>query len=785
MTILAAVDRPVSRAFADDELVYSSMPGQLPGVRGPAFGHIDEWPCDCLRRPANKSPAQWKCVFPLDPVWNLRAREVAFSMLNPNHQALRNAGIFLPRKKWAPATVIKVCFSVSQLGAWALREGMPDNLHFWSVEDWQGYIDHCASSTKPESVRSAVGAVRHLVRFSPILTGTDPLEDPWPGQTDSDVAKVATCDGLATPSIPPEVWWPLLRAAWSYIDRFSASILDQRDREAEGAATAPTAPATLSAESINHQLELWLTNPANLVPVSDRDARFNPKGSPIWSSLSRAVTTGASSTAFATKNNRQGMERRQKVLRMIEETGRIRPVHPAGAKQFEPDYADYGTRRRSSQAMDATLQKWLANPANLVPVHAETSRLAPGEPVWSALEALLYDTSERVDVFGIGSKQGRRRRDLVLQAAVGERRIVYWDKQLARDLRMLRASCYIFVAALSAMRDSEIQEIQRGALTQHYGAPAIGSRKSKGDSSRPQANWWIIEPVAQALAVAERLSWHDTHVFATMTPPSEGGPAGRGRAGISAADDIDFFIETVNVTRHLTGVEEIPPGRVRPHMFRRTMSIIASQQPDGDIALGIQLKHAARRALANRLTGAYGKPDAKWAKEFDTDLQTAAAQKLVGLLQARRTGATIAVGPGATRFHAGLDKVNAVIVANSTLRAQVADERLEITLLRDEFANLHLGTVNHCLWNAPTAECQNQLPPAQRGQAPLLGACQPSRCRNSVLTLSHERIWRMEEADLVEFLKKKLSKPLREQAQTRLAEVHSATAQIDKLKENL
>ncbi|WP_405817426.1 hypothetical protein OG705_00260 [Streptomyces sp. NBC_00838] len=101
-----------------------------------------------------------------------------------------------------------------------------------------------------------------------------------------------------------------------------------------------------------------------------------------------------------------------------------------------------------------------------------------------------------------------------------------------------------------------------------------------------------------------------------------------------------------------------------------------------------------------------------------------------------------------------------------------------------EIAFCMLGTVNHCMWNAPTAECQNQLPPAQRGQAPLLGACQPSRCRNSVLTLSHERVWRMEEADLVEFLKKKLSKPLRDQALTRLAAVRSATQHIDRLKES-
>ncbi|MEV6655374.1 hypothetical protein [Streptomyces sp. NPDC051219] len=116
--------------------------------------------------------------------------------------------------------------------------------------------------------------------------------------------------------------------------------------------------------------------------------------------------------------------------------------------------------------------------------------------------------------------------------------------------------------------------------------------------------------------------------------------------------------------------------------------------------------------------------------------------------QARRAGQTIAVGPGATRFHAGLDKVNDVIEQSVTLRAQLADD-------------------------GP------QLPPDQRGQTPLLGACQPARCRNSVLTLAHEPIWRMEETDLVELLKK-LSKTLREQALTRLAEVRSATTQFDR-----
>ncbi|MCX5165004.1 hypothetical protein OOK39_37945 [Streptomyces sp. NBC_00264] len=776
-TSAAAPGRLASRTFADDEPVYTAMSGQLPGVAGPVFGRVDEWPCDCLRRPANRKPHEWKCSFPLDPVWNLRAREVAFCMLNPHHRALRDAGIFPGRKIWSPATARKECICLATLGAWAVKEGMPDDLQMWATEDWQGYIDHRASSTGPESVRSAVGAVRRLVRYSGILTGTGVLEDPWPGKTDSEVAKLAASDNLSTPSIPPEVWWPLLRAAWAYIDRFSADILDRRDRERDRLTMQDPSPRGLGAGSTDSQLQQWLADPANLVPLNSYGSRSQSKGAPIWALLSRSITGGASKKIFEIGRAKQGVMRRSEVLRMIEETGRVETLDPPEVRRRVSQFPAQVSLKRSRQSLDDTLHRWLADPTNVIPVHANGSVVdRAGEPVWSRLEELVLETPGQMSLFNTTSQASQLRREAVLHVlAMGTHQVVSYERKLILELHMLRAACYIFVAALSAMRDSEIQEIQRGALTQHYGAPAIGSRKVKGDSSTPKENWWIIEPVAQTLAVAERLSWHDTHLFTAL---------GAGRVGIKAVADIDLFIAQVNANRHLTGLKEIPSGRVRPHMFRRTMSIIASQQPDGEIAVGIQLKHAARRALANRLSGAYGQIDAKWAKEFDTDLQTAAARKLVGLLKARRSGGTIAVGPGAARFHAGLDKVNAAIAQTPTLRAEIADERLEITLLRDEFADFHLGTVNHCMWNAPTAECQNQLPPAQRGQAPLLGACQPSRCRNSVLTLSHERIWRMEEADLVEFLKKKLSKPLRDQALARLAEVRSATQQIDRLKEN-
>jgi hypothetical protein len=56
------------------------------------------------------------------------------------------------------------------------------------------------------------------------------------------------------------------------------------------------------------------------------------------------------------------------------------------------------------------------------------------------------------------------------------------------------------------------------------------------------------------------------------------------------------------------------------------------------VRLGLQLKHAARRAFANRTTQAYAQMDASRAKEFDTALQQAAARKLVNLLRGRRQG---------------------------------------------------------------------------------------------------------------------------------------------------
>ncbi|WP_051711916.1 hypothetical protein [Streptomyces sp. NRRL S-350] len=779
--------RLVSRFFADDEPVYASMPGRLMDGLDMVFGRTDAWPADCLPKPANLVRARWKCVLPTDAVWNLTARELAFAMLNPTHTALREAGLFLRIEQWSPRTVFATCEKLRYLVRWASTRNLPGDLGAWQQSDWQDFIDERVVQVRPATVRQYVEVAKRLAQLAPVLTFAQGLQDPWPGMTLDQVAAFSKPKALSTDTIPPAVWWPLLRAAWAYIDRIGPQVLDHREAEAERiAALPPLEPARRNPEATDELLERWLADPANLVPVHARPHSGAAVGTPAWGPLSLAVTGGRTIQIFTEpqSGSPRARSRKAKVQAVVAQGRTV--VLPARriSTVLGVDYTEHKARAGQAQAehrraLDERLDAWLANRGNLIPVHTRPFRGRPtGEPVWAVLETLVYGGySERA--FRTDGPAALQRVDKVRTVAQDPaRRTPHHHRQL-HELRTIRAACYIFITALSAMRDSEVQEIQRGALIQHYGAPAIASTQIKDQRGRPRRHWWIIEPVARAVALAERLSWHETHIFAALHPGFVRHDDGQ---GFHAGQDIDHFIAAVNRDARALGLDPIPDALVRPHMFRRTMAVITRLEPDGEIANGLQLKHASRRALANAVTAAYGQTDKQWAKEFNTELATAAAERLVAMLRARRDGQQVAIGPGAHRLHTGLDKVNNQLEAAGTvLRATAADQRLEVSLLREEFADLHLGTINHCLWNQATAECQNALPADRRGNQPLIGACQPARCRNSVLTIKHAPIWRLEEQDLTQRLAGKLPAPRRRLIEDRLADVRAVTAQFDRL----
>ncbi|SFB64670.1 hypothetical protein SAMN05216266_1466 [Amycolatopsis marina] len=806
----------LSALIGADEPVFGVGHQLREGAAVPAFGQRRTWSFECIRRPSNVRPAGWKVNFTeIDSTWNLRIREICFSMLNPTHKIIRDAGIALTAEPSAYLSVRKCAYRLGSLAVWALDNQMPVHLAAWDEDDWSGYVEHITDSTSTLFHHSM--ALSWVSTLAPVLTDGGMPEQVWNTEVFQEARHRAYKPSTA--SIPPSTWWPLLRAAWTYIHDFSPNILDLRDQltaqRADPGGRPERRPAFRSPAEGCELVKQWLHDPGNLVPVHKNDHWEVSAGEPIWHQLALTITGGTNSGLFQTTRKGAALSRRQAVLRAVER-GQVQ-AYSWSQMRARTDVVNRPAiyLARSTALLDQALDDWLADPDNLIPIRASQGRgarsdLEAGTVIWSALETMVYDTGGKA-AFTRRSATGAARISKIENAVAAGRvqeltgtmstlsiplscegfaPVTHRDgttrpwrthisvEELADEIRMVRAACYVLAAGLTMMRDSEIQEIERGALTSHYGAPAVTSRKIKKDPAQPELSWWISAPIVETLEVLERLSWHDTHLLVDLAPPAKAGHDDDTRRGIDAADEIDFFIAGINTTRHRTGLEEIPASRVRPHMFRRTMSIICSQEPDSEIALGHQLKHLARRAMANRVTQGYSQMDANWAAEFDTQLELAAARRLVDLLRSRRSGTSVAVGPGAAKLHAGLDNVIARMDGDPPLRAQLADDQIEVMLLRGEFADLHFGTVNHCLWDAEQAECQNSLPEAQRGDKPVLGACQPARCRNSVISRDkHAPIWLAEERDLMRMLgDKRLAKPRREALQNRLSEVQLITS---------
>lgn len=758
-----------------------------------------------------------------DPVWNLRLREVAFFHLNPANRFLRAAGIFVPEARRDFQSTRGHIFQLTVIARRALELGLPMELAQWSPED----AEECVTAGR-DLMRSTreryVATLRLLCRYSDVLTGGG-LPDPWPGKPNAKVAGIIRDVGVRTRPVPPQTWWPMIRNSWTYIHVFAPDLLklrghfEQRDRTLAAQACERRPRKNFRGAEVDQALDRWAADPDNRVLVYDRpfvNASANcAAGDIAWIPTSLVISGGRSEGMFGNASRPIELARRAVIEQMVAQ-GRTMPYDPReGRRQLERLGLVLVPRRTGLAAKDADalIRDWLSQEGCEIPVHGPSPHLAraAGQPNWSAIGRMACQALHGNAFLG---PVGAARREMVYQAIANGTKVQvfdgkygYWHfredcswfteveradgtrgpwrtrmsrSELEMEIRVLIAACYLFITGISLMRDSEVQEIVRGSVTTHYGSPAVVSRKIKNEESAPETHWWIIEQVAEAIAVLEQVSWHETHVFATARPPVEtvepGATKTVGRRGVEAASRIDEFFRRVEETWEESGLTRIPPAHVRPHMLRKTMSIIAAQEPDGDVALGLQLKHATTRALANRTTQAYWAADAAWAKEFDSQYQIAAAERLIELLRARQSGQAVAVGPGATRLHQGLDAVAAKASHDPALRAQVGDARLLAELLRGEFPELHWGTVNHCLWNAPTAECQNALPEDQRGQAPLIGACQPARCRNSTVTAKHMPVWLGEEADLMAMLReRRLSPPRRESLKNRLADVRLVT----------
>lgn len=634
----------------------------------PRFGERRIWALDALGVPRNARSRMRIHFSRFEGEWNLRAREIAMARLNPAHEVVRDAGLYLKGKPLHPATINARLLGVLRFSRWLEREHPLLSIGDVTQAHLDSFLDPIRANRGASTVKVMITSLRELFDLRLVLTGDVLSFRPW-GDVDATKLSGQRAHGeLATAPIPPHAWWPILRASWRYIDVFAPDILAAEKELARQS----TRRVRYDRGDIEDEFIRWLTADDSYVPVHRSVPDGYRHGLINWHALSMMVSRGGSTGVFAPGNS-EGRRRRQRVRDAVA-TGKISTV--VGGLRVETAQV---TRRDGSQG------PWIDG----------------------------------------------------------------WDARTIDEQRAaLMGACLVLCLALTMMRSSEILSIRKGAITTHYGAPAVRAKLRKLRGRGEDHKWWITEPVVKALRIAESLSTGD-YVFSSLKP---------GSVDFYPGVRIRSFFSVVNRIADSAGLDPIPDINVTPHMFRRTMAIIAGQQPDGEIALGLQLKHVARRALANSTTSGYAATTADWAAEFEHELQESVASKLVAQWsEGSLRGARLA-GAGAQKFRAGLEEA-AAVASVSPAGPQTGDQRLLRTLLRDEFSTLRWGTVNHCLGVLEQAACLRGVPEDVASHGVMPNRCDPTGCANSVITSEHKAVWVAEEKDLREKLKDRRMAP--------------------------
>lgn len=281
-------------------------------------------------------------------------------------------------------------------------------------------------------------------------------------------------------------------------------------------------------------------------------------------------------------------------------------------------------------------------------------------------------------------------------------------------ISVLRGACYVVIAALTGMRDSEIQELEDDATTTSDGLPALQSTQIKGREAGigAERTWWAPQPVIAAIEVMKQIKVHAHRLFCLSTDD---------HGSYNAYRDLARLVEFINADPAdrigrgadlgLAPIDLTSRVPVNQRTLRRSFSILAAQHPGAELGLGIQLGHAALRTT----TGYAADSQQRLVALFNDERRTIARQQAAVLI-----AETIPV--------AG-KKQDEVL----HLRAQIAvdDSRADavITSLADRY---HVGTFNDCMFSPEKAACGPTGPHLESQH------CATLDCANAIFLARHQ-----------------------------------------------
>ncbi|GAA4442559.1 hypothetical protein [Phytohabitans houttuyneae] len=316
--------------------------------------------------------------------------------------------------------------------------------------------------------------------------------------------------------------------------------------------------------------------------------------------------------------------------------------------------------------------------------------------------------------------------------------------------RLLQAACYVTIAFLSGMRDSEIKHLRRGCLRVERDPNGTAYRwklhgtafKGERDPSGSPATWAVGQPVARAVEVLERLQPDRDLLFARLPHGPGNGPAAKGLTtalvNSSTNTQLNEFSDWVNAYCAEHGRADIipivngQPWRLKTSQFRRTLAWFIARRPGGAIAGAIHYRHLSIQMFE----GYAGTSDSGFRAEVESEQAIARGEHLLAMVDKHEHHSLSLTGPGAAEAHRRLDDFAG---SPSFAGSVITDPRRLLRLMRKHDPAIYPSDYVTCVYDQAKALCHK----TNRAQPDLVG-CWPLDCRNTALTESNLDTWRAE-----------------------------------------
>jgi integrase len=383
---------------------------------------------------------------------------------------------------------------------------------------------------------------------------------------------------------------------------------------------------------------------------------------------------------------------------------------------------------------------------NALLIHLHIGVDAKAEP--SAHVLLTRQRQEIIEetIAAIGTETGGMDTPISINPDTGKPwRHRFDPKTVLLEERMLQAACYIVCAYLTGMRDCEVQAMRTGCLEVKRSEDGLIERfqvrstvYKRRDVRGQREKWVTIEPVANAIAVLERLTHHvrQRRGGDTLWRVLDHGRSSKEHVSAEIVRQLNAFHDHLNAQFATADAPIIPAGtdgkpwRITTRQFRRTVAWHIANRPFGTVAGMIQYKHASVAAYE----GYAGSSRSGFRNEVERERALGQLDDVLSYFERHRAGEVL-MGPAATRICSELQQA---IDKLDPLPGHIADPARVRAMLAHVAKTLFVGVLNDCFFDPATALCLNGKTQAA---TPAMAQCQPDRCPNSCISNQHRPMW--------------------------------------------